>query len=128
MFMHALVALALTAGSLTNPPSSASPAHTSSDSVVHRKATFGVAIAPVPDRIRQLPYLEENEGVVLTEVRAGGAADAAALKAGDILLTVDGHRVDETTLFATLRDCPKNQSVRVELLRGGKWKEASVEM
>jgi serine protease Do len=113
---------------MTSLPSSASPAHRSIDSARDRHTSFGVAIAPVPDKIRKLPYLEENEGVVLTEVRAGGAAEAAQLKAGDIVLSVNGQRVDETTIFAALRDAPRNQEFRVEVLRAGKWKEAWVQL
>ena len=124
MLMHALCALTLSVSPLASGPSLARLHTPTADSIKPRRhTTFGVAIAPVPEAIRRLPYLLENEGVLLTDVRADGAAEAASLRKGDIVLGVDGKRVDETTLFLTLRDLPRNQAFRVEFLRDGKWKE-----
>src|SRR5881392_1976730 len=101
MLIHALFQLAL---ALSPPPSPAVALHTRGiDSAARKHQTFGVAIAPAPDAYRKIDYLEPNEGVLLVQVQPGGAADAAHLKAGDLVLGVDGKRVDETTLFATLR-------------------------
>src|ERR1043166_3008510 len=98
MLIHALCALALvtplasgqTTGRLASRQPSATPTTSVGDPAPRRRTLFGVAIAPVPERIRRLPYLLENEGVVVTEVQAGGAAEAGALKAGDIILGIDG--------------------------------------
>lgn len=118
MLIHALFPLALALSSPTPAVAFHPPVL---DSVVPRHATFGVAIAPAPEAYRKLDYLEPNEGVLLVQVQPGGAADAAHLKAGDLVLGVDGKRVDETTLFATLRAIPRGQSFKVEYLRNDKW-------
>src|SRR5262249_34581300 len=124
MLMYALYALALNASPLTIGPMHARLHAPAADSIKPRRhTTFGVGISPVPEAIRRLPYLMENEGVLLTDVRADGAAGAASLKKGDIVLAIDGKRVDETTLFTTLRNVPRNQAFRVEYLRDGKWRE-----
>lgn len=118
MLLSAFAALVLTVHPFSPLATDSTP--------VARHTSFGVAIAPVSEKMRALPYLEADEGVVLTEVRAGSAAAAAALKAGDIVLAVDGKRVDETTLFSAIRERPRNQAFRVEYLRAGKWKETWV--
>ena len=127
MLIHALLALAVTSSSL---PSSVAivPAHVrSADSTApSRRATFGIAIAPVPDSFRKLDYLLPGEGTVIAQVQPGSAADVGALRAGDMILAIDGKRVDETSLFATVREVPRGQSFKVEFLRDGRWRETSV--
>ena len=63
-----------------------------------------MAIAPVSEAFRRIGYLEPNEGVMIVQVQPNGAAAAAYLVAGDMILTINGKRVDETTLFATLKE------------------------
>jgi len=124
MLIHALFAL----GVATAPPPSMP-----SVSVVHRhalgadtvrvsaRATFGIAIAPVPDRVRAMDYLQPGEGVMIAQITPGGAAEAAHLRAGDMILSVNGKRVDETTIFASLRDAPRDRPFRIEYVRAWKW-------
>jgi S1-C subfamily serine protease len=130
MLLHTLVALALAStpsvdsvarDSSTQPPRpEASPAR--------RHTTFGVAIAPVPESMRARPYLEPDEGVVLAQVQSRSAAEAAGLRVGDLVLSVNGKRVDETTIFAAIRRAPRNTPFRVEFLRNGGWRETWVKI
>ena len=131
MLIHALFAL----GVASAAPSSMPFIHAvhrlapAADTVrVTARATFGVAIAPVPDRVRAMDYLQPGEGVVIAQVTPGGAAEAAHLKAGDMILSVNGKRVDETTIFATLRDVPRGKVFRVEYVRDWKWQAAEVSL
>jgi S1-C subfamily serine protease len=129
MLLTALLALAL--GSTPAIDSVARDTSTTSHtraeaSAPRRHTTFGVAIAPVPESIRALPYLEADEGVVLAQVQPRSAAEAAGLRSGDLVLSVDGKRVDETTIFAAIRRAPRNQAFRVEFLRDRGWHEVWV--
>jgi S1-C subfamily serine protease len=72
-----------------------------------------------------MDYLEPNEGVVLVKVQAGGAAEAANLREGDVILAINGKRVDETTLFATLKDVKRGEPFKVEFLRKLRWQETT---
>jgi C-terminal processing protease CtpA/Prc len=119
MFMNALLALVVAAGSISSPAAT----DTTRDEPNRRYVSFGVAIAPVPESFRAIDYLEPDEGVALIRVSRGSVADVAKLKAGDIVLAINGKRVDETTLFATLRDVKKGEKFRVEFLRGKNWRE-----
>lgn len=124
MLTHALLTLALALSPLASPaPTTLSPSH---DTTVRKHTTFGAAIAPVSATLRASGYFEPNEGVVLVKVEAGSAAAAAQLRDGDIVLAIDGKRVDETTLYAAIRAIPRGQAFKVEYLRDKRWKETSV--
>jgi S1-C subfamily serine protease len=125
MFTHALLALALAASPLAPPPSRAMPAD-STAAAPHRHTTFGVAIAPVSDALRALDYLLPGEGVTIAQVQPNSAADAARLRAGDVILGIDGKRVDETTVFTAIRAVPKGTAFTVEYLRDNGWHSAAV--
>src|SRR5438270_2141547 len=107
MLLHTLLAIALTTGA---PHYSASndttPVHPRESKAppARRHTTFGVAIAPVSEAFRALPYLMPDEGVVLAQVQPRSAAEAAGLRTGDLILSVNGKRVDETTIFAAVRE------------------------
>ena len=131
MLIHALFALGVASAA---PPSMPHPdlalrlASVGDTVRVAARASFGIAIAPVPDRVRAMDYLQPGEGVMIAQITPGGAAEAAHLRAGDMILSVNGKRVDETTIFATLRDVPRGQMLRVEYVRDWKWQEVEVRL
>jgi hypothetical protein len=64
---------------------------------------------------------DEDAGVRVKEVLKGGAADAAGLKAGDRLLTIDGRWTDTVTdTFAAASVVKPGREVEVVVKRGGK--------
>jgi S1-C subfamily serine protease len=125
MLIHALLALALT----SSPAALASvhaPTNDSTLAAPRRHTTFGVAIAPVSDALRGMGYLLPGEGVMVAQVQAGSAGEAARLLPGDVILGIDGKRVDETTLFAAIREVPKGTAFTVEYLRNNGWHAVTV--
>lgn len=122
MLIHALLTIALAVQPVATPTAAATK---TGDSPVRKHTTLGVAIAPVPTAFRAVDYLEPNEGVLLVKIEAGSAAEAAQLRAGDIVLAINGKRVDETTLFATLREIPRGESFKIEYLHKERWRETS---
>ena len=122
MLIHALFALALASSSV---PSSAASTTASADTIPRKRTTFGVAIAPVSEAFRRIGYLEPNEGVMIVQVQPNGAAAAAYLVAGDMILAINGKRVDETTLFAALKEVKRGEPFKVEFLRKNKWNETT---
>ena len=131
MLFHALLAFA----AVTSPSrdstardSVAAPTRVEANAPGRRHTTFGVAIAPVPQSVRALPYLEADEGVLLAQVQSRSAAEAAGLRTGDLVLSVDGKRVDETTIFSAIRSAPRNKAFRVEYLRDRGWHETWVKI
>lgn len=64
---------------------------------------------------------DEAAGVVVKEVLAGGAADAAGIKAGDRLLTIDGRWTDTLAdTFAAAGTVKPGRAVEVVVKRGSK--------
>ena len=64
-------------------------------------------------------HVDGEAGLLLTEVRAGSAAEGAGLIPGDIVLAVGGARGDIEALASRLRALVAGRPVHVELLRGG---------
>lgn len=63
---------------------------------------------------------DESPGVAVDAVTPGGAADAAGLKAGDRLLTIDGRWTDGVSeCYAAAALARPNRPVRVGVRRGG---------
>ena len=134
MLLHSLLALTLAASPAhrsvfaDSTDTKAKPSTTTSTSKARRNTTFGIAIAPVPDNIRALPYLEADEGVMIAQVEFRSAAATGGLRTGDIVLGVDGKRVDETTIFAAVKQAPRNKAFSVWYLRNGGWHEIWVKI
>jgi serine protease Do len=122
MLIHALLLFAVASSSV---PSSAAIPTASADTIPRKRTTFGVAIAPVSEAFRRIGYLEPNEGVMIVQVQPNGAAAAAYLVAGDMILAINGKRVDETTLFAALKEVKRGTPFKVEYLRKNKWNETT---
>jgi serine protease Do len=64
---------------------------------------------------------KEGDGVLVGEVMAGGPAEAAGLRNGDIILEVDGQRTPEVPdLQRLIADLTPGRAVRLTILRDGR--------
>ena len=64
---------------------SAEPAQAGAD-----QPRLGLALAPIsPEQRQQLGLDGEKKGVLVTDVVAGGPAEAKGLQAGDVILSID---------------------------------------
>jgi predicted metalloprotease with PDZ domain len=59
----------------------------------------------------------QNNEVTLLQVFDGGAAQIAGLSAGDVLVAVDGLRMDEKQLEEYIADTPADTPVKIHLFR-----------
>jgi S1-C subfamily serine protease len=88
-----------------------------------RRAFIGVAAqqTAIPRRLQIAAALTQASAVMLASVEAGSPADRAGLKAGDIVLAVDGQPVTGADdLIRILTGEKIGRVVEVELLRKGK--------
>lgn len=76
----------------------------------------GVALEPVDDAVRSQLDLPEGQGAVVLRVAPGSVAEALGLKKNDILLEVDGRRIESA---APAKGWITRES-RLTLLRKGK--------
>ncbi len=76
---------------------------------------YGAYLGTVPD------YMQTEGGVLLSGVRAGGPAEKAGLKGGDVIVRFDGIRVDNIYDYTfALRSRKPGQDVRITVKRDGK--------
>jgi pimeloyl-ACP methyl ester carboxylesterase len=61
---------------------------------LRRGAFFGASVAPVPDEVRDRLKLEAGQGSLVNGVIPGSTAEAIGLKAGDVILAVDGAKME----------------------------------
>jgi serine protease Do len=82
---------------------------------------LGVSVQPMtPDLARSLG-LEKEQGALVGDVAAQGPADKAGIKRGDVIVSYDGKRVDQSvTLPGLVAATPVGKSVPVEIIRDGK--------
>jgi S1-C subfamily serine protease len=76
----------------------------------------------------QLEQAESGAGARVREVSPGGAAEAAGIKAGDVIVAVNGVTIKEGAreVVRTLRKVEPESVVKIRVLRDGKPKEFTV--
>ncbi|PID88803.1 MAG: deoxyribonuclease HsdR [Bacteroidia bacterium] len=62
-----------------------------------QRAYLGVSIAEITDKVAKQLDLEDIEGVYVANVVAQGAADEAGIRQGDIILQIEGQKVNTTS-------------------------------
>ncbi|MGB4864043.1 MAG: trypsin-like peptidase domain-containing protein [Tepidiformaceae bacterium] len=80
-----------------------------------------------PESLSRLPRATIREGAFIGSVLPGGAADAAGIRAGDVITEVDGVVLEaETPLLNVMEKYQPGETVRVVLNRNGRIIEAEV--
>ncbi len=85
---------------------------------VSRDITTGLDVQPVDARIARYFGLRAIQGVIVSDLRAGGPGEKAGLKVGDIILTVNGDRVNsEQDIIAMLVDASPGDVLKLQIFR-----------
>ena len=86
-----------------------------------RKGQLGVRVAAVPDEIRPSLKLEPTGGVLVQLLVPGGSAEAGGLQPGDILLALQGRRIESVADFLTRASAlSAGQTCELGLMRSGR--------
>lgn len=94
-----------------------------------RRGWLGVRIQTVTDEIAESLGLEEARGALVASVTNDGPAEAAGLKAGDVILEFNGQSVDEMRqLPRIVAETDIGAAVTLEYWRDGEMNETSVEI
>ncbi len=81
----------------------------------------GVALLDLTPELRRHFGASEGVGVMISRVEEGSPAAAAGVAVGDILVAVDGSKVEGAwDVRRLVREKKKGESVRLELLRDGR--------
>lgn len=94
-----------------------------------RKPRLGVEVERLSDQLAEYFGTEAGKGLLVMGVREGMPAAVAGLKAGDVLLEVDGDAIAEPgDILEALDDVKKGDTVQVEVLRRGERRTFTVEL
>lgn len=94
-----------------------------------RRGWLGVRIQAVTDEIADALGLKEANGALVASIIAGGPAEKAGLKDGDVILEFDGKPVGQMRRLPRLvADTEVGRSVPVKVWRGGRELSMKVEV
>ncbi len=86
-----------------------------------RRGSLGIDTQNVDAQIAQGLRLDEARGAVVTRVYPGSSAAAAGLKVGDVILSANGQRVDDSASLRNFQGLqPVDSKVSLDVRREGK--------
>ncbi|MBB3230879.1 DegQ family serine endoprotease [Halomonas stenophila] len=90
---------------------------------------LGVSIQPVSEDLAESFGMEQAKGALIAELDSSGPAAKGGLKAGDVILEVNGQQVDHsTTLPRLVGDTAPGEEVELSVLRDGQRETITVEV
>lgn len=90
---------------------------------------IGINLDNLNDQLGEYFGVKEGKGILITEVFEDSPAKKAGLKAGDVIIEVDGEQIgDISDVQKTVRQKEAGEKVELTLLRDKKKKEFSVEV
>ncbi len=93
-----------------------------------KRAMLGISGGTVNDEIAKKLDLDSLEGVFVSEVVKGGAADKAGIKAEDVIVAIDGEKIASMpALQAKVNSFHPGDKANVRVLRAGKTLDLRVE-
>jgi len=94
-----------------------------------KNSYIGINLVTLTDQLGDYFGVEDGNGILITEVIEDSPAKEAGLKAGDVIIKVDGEDiVDISDIQKAVRQKEKGEEVEITLLRNKKKKELTVEV
>ena len=92
-----------------------------------RRQEIGMSLQTITPEMASSLVLPRDYGVIVSDVWPGGPAEAAGLKVGDVLMSVDGESADNLpTVVYNFRLRDSTDPVRLEVMSGGKQQTLNV--
>jgi serine protease Do len=91
--------------------------------------TAGFDVQPVDARIAQYLGLKQPQGVIVSDIHAGGPAVAAGLKIGDVVLEVNGEKVNsDSDILAIMVESSPGDYLKFKVFRDHKTIDISLKL
>ena len=92
----------------------------------HRGPMLGVQIAQVTDELREHLGGARGEGILVSKVVAGSAAEDAGIEVGDLIVSVDGEAISGVGDVRKALNNKEGQTFPVEVVRDGRTQRIDV--
>ncbi len=88
---------------------------------------LGVSIQQLTPELAQSFGVSEARGALVADVTSSGPAEKSGMKRGDVIVSYDGKKIEESAALPTLvAATPVGKTVPVEVIRKGKSKTLAV--
>jgi len=85
---------------------------------IDRDFQIGMSIQSIDSGIANYYDLKSTKGVIITKVIPNTPADKAGLKAGDIIVEIEGYKINnEQTIFGVFQEFRAGQEISVKIIR-----------
>lgn len=85
---------------------------------IDRDFQIGMSIQSIDEGIARYYDLKSTKGVIVTRVVPNSPADDAGIKTGDIILEVEGYKINnENTIFGVFQEFRVGQTINLKILR-----------
>ncbi|MGD1045592.1 MAG: trypsin-like peptidase domain-containing protein [Bacteroidota bacterium] len=96
---------------------------------ISRDITAGFDVQPVDARIAQYLGMKQPQGVIVSDIQAGGPAVAAGLKIGDVVLEVNGEKVhSDNDILAVMVESSPGDYLKFKVFRDHKIIDISLKL
>lgn len=86
-----------------------------------RRGQLGVIIQNITEDLAKTLELKDTKGVIVSEVRRGGAADKAGVKRGDVITAINGDRIEDSNVLRNkVAGTQPGNEITLTILRDGK--------
>jgi serine protease Do len=90
---------------------------------------LGVVVQPLDEKLAKSFGLKETEGALIADVVEGDPADRAGIKAGDVVIEVNGKKIaDHRELTAMIGRMSPGEIVKLTIIRNGQRKVINVKL
>jgi serine protease Do len=93
------------------------------------RGKIGVAITPIDEETKDALKLKDKKGALVNSVKPGEPADKAGIKRYDVIIEVNGEKVDDPNdLKFKIADIEPGKKVNIKVIREGKEQTFTVEV
>ncbi len=92
-----------------------------------QRAYLGITFTEIDSKFAKEKKLDEVKGVYVVKVLGSGAAEAAGIKPGDVIVKIDNHKVDsKSTFLEAVGTHRPGDKIEIEVMRKGKPEQLEV--
>jgi serine protease Do len=93
----------------------------------HTPPRLGIEFIEIGKQLAATYHLKNDEGLLIASVLAGSAAERAGLRAGDVILEIDGHEIEDAgDRHRVVEDADPGETVKIKVQRAGQPLELEV--